>query len=276
MSYLQGQWGNVVLELDEQEEKTDGGLTIPALARALVFSGVVKSAGEGRVTNEGKQYPTELRPGMHVVADRFTGYTVKFEGKSYYVVPEKNIHGYWAEERLYPEPEYSDPRIECEYLDPVYPDEEPVDLGPFPHPDFEGVQFYKNMCQGLLAAAKDRPAMEDFAVAQRYQRKFDGDLSDEELEQQLAENMAKPVIPPPQHEEPRDRYEDGLEQARANNSGAWEVIETTIALYKAEEKDPNCPEWNLFKDYAKRGWEIAHAEESETLTLVRKLRRRAR
>src|SRR4051794_20554689 len=66
-----------------EEEKTAGGLFIPDTAKEKPSKGEIVAAGKGRVTEDGKVMPLEVKVGDHVLFGKYSGTELKLEGHEY-------------------------------------------------------------------------------------------------------------------------------------------------------------------------------------------------
>ena len=76
-----------------EEEKTAGGLFIPDTAKEKPQKGEVVAAGKGRVTEDGKTLPLEVKAGDKVLFGKYAGTELKLEGAEYLMMREEDILG---------------------------------------------------------------------------------------------------------------------------------------------------------------------------------------
>ncbi|MBI4352910.1 MAG: co-chaperone GroES [Candidatus Omnitrophica bacterium] len=81
----------ILIEPLEAEEKTAGGIVIPDTAKEKQQKGKVISVGKGRVNDEGKVTPLEVKVGDHVLFGRYSGTEVKVGGTECLIVKEDDI-----------------------------------------------------------------------------------------------------------------------------------------------------------------------------------------
>lgn len=77
----------------QEEEKTKGGIIIPDTAKEKPMEGEVVAAGKGRVTEEGKVVPLDVKAGDRVLFSKYAGTEVKIEGAEYLIMREEDILG---------------------------------------------------------------------------------------------------------------------------------------------------------------------------------------
>lgn len=76
-----------------EEEKTAGGLYIPDSAKEKPQKGEVVATGKGRVTEEGKSFPLEVKSGDRVLFSKYAGTELKFEGEEFLMIREDDVLG---------------------------------------------------------------------------------------------------------------------------------------------------------------------------------------
>jgi chaperonin GroES len=76
-----------------EEEKTSGGIIIPDTAKEKPQRGEVVATGKGRVTEDGKTLPLEVRVGDKVLFAKYSGTELKLEGKEYLMIREEDVLG---------------------------------------------------------------------------------------------------------------------------------------------------------------------------------------
>lgn len=72
---LQPLGDRVVVEREESEEKTAGGIVLPDTAKDKPARGKVVSVGEGRLLEDGKRHPLQVKVGDRVVFSSYAGET---------------------------------------------------------------------------------------------------------------------------------------------------------------------------------------------------------
>lgn len=76
-----------------EEEKTAGGLFIPDTAKEKPQRGEVVATGKGRVTEDGKVLPLEVRAGDKVLFSKYAGTELKLDGHDYLMMKEEDVLG---------------------------------------------------------------------------------------------------------------------------------------------------------------------------------------
>ncbi len=83
----------VLVEPLEAEEKTAGGIVIPDTAKEKQQKGKVIAIGKGRISEEGKLTPLEVKVNDHVLFGRYSGSEIKIGATDYLIIKEDDILG---------------------------------------------------------------------------------------------------------------------------------------------------------------------------------------
>jgi chaperonin GroES len=81
----------VVIRSLEAEEITSSGLVIPDTAKEKPQEGEVIAAGPGRLDDNGKRVPMEVKAGDRVLYSKYAGTEVKIDGEELLVVSSRDI-----------------------------------------------------------------------------------------------------------------------------------------------------------------------------------------
>lgn len=81
----------VVKRLEEEEAKTPAGIIIPDTAKEKPQKGVVVAVGPGRLDENGKRIPMEVKVGDKVLFAKYAGSEVKVNGEEYLIMREDDI-----------------------------------------------------------------------------------------------------------------------------------------------------------------------------------------
>lgn len=76
-----------------EEEKTAGGLFIPDTAKEKPQKGEIIATGKGRVTEDGKVLPLEVKAGDKVLFSKYSGTELKLDGAEYLMMREEDVLG---------------------------------------------------------------------------------------------------------------------------------------------------------------------------------------
>lgn len=77
----------------EEEEKTAGGLYIPDTAKEKPQRGEVIATGNGRVTEDGKTLPLEVKVGDKILFSKYSGTELKLDGSEFLMMREEDVLG---------------------------------------------------------------------------------------------------------------------------------------------------------------------------------------
>jgi chaperonin GroES len=80
----------LVERLEEQEVKR-GGIIIPDTAKEKPQEGKVIAAGNGKVTEDGKKLPLDVKAGDRILFGKYSGSEVKIEDKEYLILREEDV-----------------------------------------------------------------------------------------------------------------------------------------------------------------------------------------
>jgi chaperonin GroES len=75
---------------DESEEKI-GGIIIPDTAKEKPQRGKVVAAGNGKVTEEGKRVPLDVKSGDRILFGKYAGNEVKIDGDDFLILREEDV-----------------------------------------------------------------------------------------------------------------------------------------------------------------------------------------
>ena len=92
-SKIQPLGDRVLVEPLEAEEKTSTGIIIPDTAKEKQQRGKVVAVGKGRVNDEGKITPLEVKAGDEVLFGRYSGSEIKVGSGDYLIIKEEDILG---------------------------------------------------------------------------------------------------------------------------------------------------------------------------------------
>jgi chaperonin GroES len=82
----------LVLMIDE-EEKTSGGIIIPDTAKEKPQEGKVVAVGPGKIDDDGKRIPLEVKKNDRVLFGKYSGTDIKIDGVEHLIMGEDDILG---------------------------------------------------------------------------------------------------------------------------------------------------------------------------------------
>ena len=77
----------------EEQEKTKGGIIIPDSAKEKPIEGEVIAVGNGKVQEDGKIRPLDVKVGDRVLFGKYSGTEVKLDGEEALILREDDIVG---------------------------------------------------------------------------------------------------------------------------------------------------------------------------------------
>jgi chaperonin GroES len=83
----------IVRRLEEQVEKTKGGIIIPDTAKEKPQQGKVIAVGKGKVNDDGKLTPLDVKVGDTILFGKYSGSEVKLDGEEHLIMREEDILG---------------------------------------------------------------------------------------------------------------------------------------------------------------------------------------
>ena len=81
----------VIVRRIEEEEKTKGGLIIPDTAKEKPMEGEVVAVGKGRMLENGKVQPMEVKKKDRVLFGKYAGSEIKIGGEDRLILREDEI-----------------------------------------------------------------------------------------------------------------------------------------------------------------------------------------
>ena len=82
----------VIVKAVEQEEKTASGICLPDTAKEKPNQGQVLAVGPGRIADDGKVVPMNVKEGDKVLYGKYSGQEVKLDGVEYLIIKESDIY----------------------------------------------------------------------------------------------------------------------------------------------------------------------------------------
>jgi chaperonin GroES len=81
----------VIVKRMEGEEKTKGGIIIPDTAKEKPVEGKVIAVGGGKVLENGKKVPLQIKEGDRILFGKYSGTEVKIDGEEHLIMREDDI-----------------------------------------------------------------------------------------------------------------------------------------------------------------------------------------
>ena len=83
----------VIVKRIEEEEKTKGGIIIPDTAKEKPQEGKVISVGKGKVNEDGKIIPLDVKVNDRVLFGKYSGSEINIDGEEHMIMREEDILG---------------------------------------------------------------------------------------------------------------------------------------------------------------------------------------
>ena len=82
----------IIQRLEEGEQKV-GGIIIPDTAKEKPQQGKVIAAGAGKIRDDGKRQPPDVKAGDHILFGKYSGQEVRLDGEDYLIMREEDVLG---------------------------------------------------------------------------------------------------------------------------------------------------------------------------------------
>jgi chaperonin GroES len=83
----------ILVQRVEEEQTTKGGIIIPDTAKEKPAEGKVVAVGNGKVGDDGKRVPLEIKKDDRVLFGKYSGTEVKIDGEEYLIMREDDVLG---------------------------------------------------------------------------------------------------------------------------------------------------------------------------------------
>jgi chaperonin GroES len=83
----------VVKRVENEQEKTSGGLYIPDSAKEKPQEGEVVAVGKGKRMEDGKLIPLDVQAGDRILFGKYSGSDIKIDGQEYLIMREDEVLG---------------------------------------------------------------------------------------------------------------------------------------------------------------------------------------
>ena len=83
----------IIVKRIEEEEMTKGGIIIPDTAKEKPQGGKVIAAGKGKLSEDGKVHPLDVKKGDKVLFSKYAGTEVNLDGIEHLIIREDDVLG---------------------------------------------------------------------------------------------------------------------------------------------------------------------------------------
>ena len=84
-------YDRIVVRRKEAKETMRGGIIIPDTAKEKPQQGKVIAAGQGKVKDDGKRQPLDVKDGDTILFGKYSGQEIKIEGEEYLIMREDEV-----------------------------------------------------------------------------------------------------------------------------------------------------------------------------------------
>ena len=81
----------ILVERVEEQEVRRGGIIIPDTAKEKPQEGKVVAVGNGKVSEDGKKIPLDVKAGDKILFGKYSGSEVKIDDKEYLILREEDV-----------------------------------------------------------------------------------------------------------------------------------------------------------------------------------------
>ena len=81
----------IVKRLEEQEQRSTGGIIIPDTAKEKPQEGKVLAVGAGKKNEEGKRTPLDVKAGDRILFGKYSGNDIKIDGEEHLILREEDV-----------------------------------------------------------------------------------------------------------------------------------------------------------------------------------------
>ncbi len=83
----------LLIQRVDEAEKTKGGIIIPDSAKEKPQEGKVLAVGKGKVSEEGKLQPLDVKKGNRILFSKYAGTEVNIENEEHLIIREDDVLG---------------------------------------------------------------------------------------------------------------------------------------------------------------------------------------
>jgi chaperonin GroES len=81
----------ILVKRQEEQEVRRGGIIVPDTAKEKPQEGKVIAVGNGKVNDEGKKVPLDVKAGDRILFGKYSGNEVKIEDEEYVIMREEDV-----------------------------------------------------------------------------------------------------------------------------------------------------------------------------------------
>ena len=81
----------ILVEVLEAKERTKGGIVLPDTAKEKPQEAKVIAAGKGKISDDGKVIPLEVKAGDTILFGKYSGTEITVDDKEYLILKEEDV-----------------------------------------------------------------------------------------------------------------------------------------------------------------------------------------
>jgi chaperonin GroES len=81
----------IIKRLEDQEQRSSGGIIIPDTAKEKPQEGKVIAIGNGKRNEEGKRLPLDVKVGDRILFGKYSGSDIKIDGEEHLILREEDV-----------------------------------------------------------------------------------------------------------------------------------------------------------------------------------------
>ena len=81
----------ILVKREDEEEGKHGSIIIPDTAKEKPQRGKVVAVGNGKITEEGKKIPLDVKAGDRILFGKYSGSEVKIDNEDYLILREEDV-----------------------------------------------------------------------------------------------------------------------------------------------------------------------------------------
>jgi chaperonin GroES len=83
----------LLVQRNDSATQTKGGLYLPETAKEKPVEGTVLAVGDGRLTEDGKSLPLQVKVGDRIIFGKYAGTEIKLDGEERLILREDDVLG---------------------------------------------------------------------------------------------------------------------------------------------------------------------------------------
>ncbi len=83
----------LIVKRVSEESKTKGGIIIPDSAKEKPLEGKVLAVGNGKILEDGKVRPMDIKVGDTILFSKYAGTEIKIDGEEHLILREEDVVG---------------------------------------------------------------------------------------------------------------------------------------------------------------------------------------